>query len=141
MNLPNRIIIIFFSAITFLSSCEVSVTTAHVENVKTCTDLVEQLCTSNISIFNPTDPVIYASCNLNNAPDNTNVTFVWKYTGGDNPVIIDEVTLNSSGKGTNLDLHSSLSKPYNNWPVGGYEVNIIIESDYTKPVVKYFEIR
>jgi len=124
-----------------MSGCEVNVTTAHVENAKTCTHLDGQLCTSNIPVFSPVEPVIFASCNLKNAPDNTNVTFVWKYTSAENPVIIDEVTLSSSNKGVNLDLNCSLSKPYNDWPVGSYEVNIIIEADNTKPVVNYFEIR
>ena len=141
MNSTFQFISIFISVIFILASCEFNVTTAHIENIKVCSSLEGKLCTSNTPVFKPKVPVIYASCNLKNAPDNTLVTFVWKYLNSEDPLIIDKITLNSSDKGINLDLNCSLSKPYNDWPVGSYEVSVIIEDSNKKPVLKYFEVR
>lgn len=138
---PIRCIVIFISIIFTLSSCEFNITTAHVENIKVCSYLEGKLCTANTPVFGTKVPVIYASCNLKNAPENTLVTFVWKYTINDDTIVIDELTLNSSDKGINLDLNCSLSKPYNDWPVGSYEVNVIIVDSHKEPKVRYFEVR
>lgn len=124
-----------------LSSCEVSVSTANIDNVKVCNSLNGKLCESNASVFNTTDPVIYSSCNLNNAPENTSVKFTWRYTHNEKPILIDEIVLNSSDKGINLDLNCSLSKPYNDWPAGSYEVEVSILESAQAPIIKFFEIR
>jgi hypothetical protein len=68
------------------------------------------------------------------------VTFIWKYTENET-VIIDKVTLNSSDIGVNLELYSNLSKPYNGWPIGNYEIEILVSGDNNDPVVKHFEVR
>ena len=124
-----------------MSSCEYSVTTAHIENPRMCSRLTGELCEENKTVFSSDEEFIYISCNLNNAPDNTIVTFLWKYIGEVDTIIIDEVSLNSSDKGVNLNLSSNLSRPYNGWPQGNYEVEIIIEDSQKDPVFHKFEVR
>lgn len=141
MNSIIRLFIMPILSIVILSSCEFEVTTAHIENITICSALDGEICESGIAIFNPTDPTIHVSCKLKNAPNNTLVTFIWKYTEGEEPIIIDEITLNSSDKGINLNMHTSLSKPYNDWPIGKYEIEITIHDSSNAPLVKYFEIR
>lgn len=122
-----------------LSSCEFEATTAHLTDIKTCVMLSGDLCDQENPVFNTTDPQIYVSCKLKNAPENTLITFVWKYMEGE-PIIIDEVTLNSSAHGINLDLNSSLSRPNNGWPIGKYTVEITI-GDGGSTEVKTFQVR
>mgnify|MGYP006879611488 CR=1 FL=1 len=124
-----------------ITSCEYGVTTAHIENITICTALDGDICETNNLIISPSDPNIYVSCKLKNAPQNTRVTFIWKYNDGENSITIDEISLNSSDIGVNGDLNSSLSKPYNGWPLGKYEVEISIDGDENDPRNKYFEVR
>lgn len=123
-----------------LTSCEFEVTTANIKDIKTCVFLSDDLCDQEDPVFNPSDPQIYVSCKLKNAPDNTLVTFVWTYVEGD-PIIIDEVTLNSSDYGIDVDMSSSLSRPNNGWPIGKYEVVIEIGNHDSSPQIKPFEVR
>ena len=121
-----------------LTSCEFEVTTASLNDIKTCINISGDLCDQDNIVFSPNDPQIYVSCKLKNAPANTKVLFVWKYVEGET-IIIDEVTLNSSDHGTDLDMNSSLSRPNNGWPTGKYEVEIKIEGD--NPVIKTFTVQ
>ncbi len=104
-----------------ISSCKFNITTAHIENIQTCVEVSWDQCTNNTSVFSTTDPVIYACCKLKKAPENTEVTFIWKYAENE-PVVIDKVALNSYDMGINLNLSSNLSMPYNGWPTGKYEI-------------------
>ena len=123
-----------------LTSCEFDVTTANIKDVKTCVYISGDLCDQENLVFNPNDPQIYVSCKLKNAPENTLVTFIWTYVEGD-PIIIDEVTLNSSDYGIDVDMSSNLSRPNNGWPVGKYEVVIKIGDNDSSPKLKHFEVR
>lgn len=123
-----------------VSSCEFAFTTANVSDVKVCNDMSGALCSNDNSTLSTSTQNIFVSCKLKNAPENTKVRFIWKYVEGE-PLIIDEVVLNSEDKGMSLDLHSSLSRPYNGWPQGKYAVEIQIEDDEKSPVIKNFEIR
>ncbi len=124
-----------------LTSCEFEVTTAHINDIKTCVYLSGDLCDSENLTFNTNDPQIYVSCKLKNAPENTLVTFIWTYVEGDNPIIIDKVTLNSSDYGIDVDMNSNLSRPNNGWPIGKYEIIIKIGNNDSTPHVKTFEVK
>jgi len=123
-----------------LTSCEFEVSTAHINDIKTCVYLSGDLCDNENPIFNTSDPQIYVSCKLKNAPENTLVTFIWTYVEGD-PIIIDKVTLNSSDYGIDVDMSSNLSKPNNGWPIGKYEVVIKVGNNDSTPHVKTFEVK
>ncbi len=125
------------SVILVLAAC--SATTAHVDNVKMCTSVTDNLCNQDNPTFTTTTPEIYCSCNLKNAPENTEVEFAWYYLG-DQKIAIDAVTISSGDRIGTLDLQTSLSKPFNGWPKGKYEVAISIVG-FDKTVVKSFSVQ
>lgn len=125
----------------FVLSCDVNVTTAKIGDIKMCSELVTSLCDTNIRIFSQDESNIFVSCKLNNAPSNTEVNFIWKYIQNGNTKIIDRVDFNSSNFGNNIDLHSYLNKPYNGWPVGTYEVEIIIDDNTSSSIIEKFIIQ
>lgn len=131
---------VLFLAGIILSGCNFEFSTANVSDIKTCTDFGSTLCNNSQAVFPTNAPAIYISCKLNNAPENTLVTFTWKYMEGA-PLVIDEVTLNSGNEGMNLDLNSSLSRPNNGWPTGKYQVEIRIGSQDESPEIKQFEVQ
>lgn len=139
--MKNQFFISIITLALIVSSCEYSITTAQIENSRMCSSLTGELCGANRSVFSTDEELIFISCNLNNAPDNTIVTFSWKYIGEVDTIIIDEVSVNSSEIGVNLNLSSNLSRPYNGWPKGNYEVEIIIEDSQRDPVLHKFEVR
>ena len=128
-----------FVMITF-ASCNFELTTAHVDDIKICDNLSGSLCNSDNLILSTAVDNISVSCKLKNAPENTMVTFTWKYVENE-PLVIDEVVVNSGSKGTNLDLNSTLSRPYNGWPKGNYEVVISIGENDNSPESKKFKIQ
>ncbi|NQU33438.1 MAG: hypothetical protein HQ521_09410 [Bacteroidetes bacterium] len=140
MKNSTKIIALILLLSIILSSCEFEVTTAYLADIKTCVNLSDECCNKNDHVFNTDDPQIYVSCKLINAPNNTFVNFVWKYVDGET-IIIDDVTLNYSDLGINLDLNSRLSKPYNGWPIGKYEVEISVEGNSNSPEIICFEVR
>lgn len=120
------------------ASCEFEVSTARINDIKICANLSGDLCDQDLPVFHPNDPQLVVSCKLNNAPSDTEVTFVWKYVEGEE-IIIDQAILNSSDYGTDVDMHSTLSKPNNGWPVGKYQVEILLGND--TPLVKTFKVQ
>lgn len=121
-----------------VASCEFEVSTARINDIKVCTNLAGELCDQDLPVFHPNDPQIIVSCKLSNAPSDTEITFVWKYIEGDE-LVIDQVILNSSDYGTDVDMHSRLSKPNNGWPMGKYQVEILLGND--APLVKTFKVQ
>ena len=132
---------IFITISLLFTSCEFSVTTAKIDNVKMCKSMSGEACDKNVKLFAPEDEFIFVSCNLENAPSNTIVKFVWKYVEMAQPIIIDTVTVNSGDNMTNLKLSSNLSRPLKGWPIGKYQVEIIIEDSQRDPKITMFEIR
>ena len=129
---------IFLTAM--LSSCNFSVSTAHIDDVKMCTRVSDNQCPADKPAFSRNTPVIFVSCHLKNAPENTRVKFTWYYYGK-NKVKITSVKLNSGNKTGTLNLQSSLSRPTRGWPVGEYEVAISIEGVDKAPVIKKFSVQ
>ena len=140
MKKSVRIFSLLIVVSLFFASCEFEVTTASINDIKVCANLNGDLCGQDAPVFHPNDPQIAASCKLKNAPDNTRVTFVWKYVEGE-PITIDQVTLNSSDYGINVDMNSRLSKPTNGWPVGKYQVEIVLNDNSDNPQIKEFIVQ
>ena len=132
-------VILMFLIMMFIS-CEFNFSTANVSDIKICERMEGNLCNTDLPVLSSVTSQIFASCALKNAPSNTEVLFIWKYLEG-SPLIIDEVTMNSGDKGTNLDIHSSLSRPYNGWPKGRYAVEILVDGNKENKKVKNFEIQ
>ncbi len=132
----------FFTVIILilLSSCDFSVSTAHIDDVKMCTRISNNQCPADNPTFSRNTPEIYVSCHLKNAPENTKVRFDWNYYG-QKKFTIRSVTLDSGDKTGTLNLQSSLSRPTNGWPVGEYEVAISIVGVDKSPVIKKFSVQ
>ena len=113
---------------------------AHIENVKMCTELSGDQCTSDVPIFEVNSPQIVVSAELKNPPSDTQVEFTWNYVSN-GTTKIDAVILNSGDNIGTLELHSSLSRPNNGWPQGDYEVVIKILDTEKEPIVKSFYVR
>lgn len=131
----------FFTAFTvlmiFVESCSIS--TAKLVDPKVCTSLDGDLCQQDNPVISSNASQLFASCEIKNAPMETEVKFTWLYYG-ETKIKIDEITFNTEDKGTNLNLHSSLSRPYNGWPKGVYEIEMLILVEGKKPVIKQFTI-
>ena len=129
-------LLFFFS----MSSCNFNSAHIDIDDVKMCTIITDNQCLSDHPVFSPSTEEIYVSCQLKNAPENTNIEFSWYYLGKQK-IKIDAVTLNSGNKLGTLDLQSSLSRPNNGWPAGEYEVSIKILDTEKEPVIKKFNVK
>lgn len=130
------LLLLFAAAMLFASSC--SFTTAHIKDVKMCREMTGDQCSDDNPVFDNDDPVIYVTCIVGNAPQDTRVTFSWYYTERD-PIEIDVVSVELKDGGT-FPVYSSLSAPYEGWPDGKYEVVIAIEGFEDKAVKKSFKV-
>lgn len=122
-----------------VTSCECSVSTANIQDVKICTSLNGNLCNQDSPTIGDTSPTIFVSCLLKNSVSATKVKFTWIYYG-DTKIKIDDVTLDTGELTGTVELNSYLSRPTNGWPKGVYEVEITVLTDNAKPVVKQFTI-
>lgn len=122
----------------FTSGCEYS--SATISDAKVCTSLNGNICNSDDVIISGNPAILYASCALKYAPENTEIKFSWYYYG-QTKIEIDNVILNSGANGTDLDVFSSLSRPNNGWPSGDYEVVIQLMIQGKDPLVKQFRIQ
>ena len=129
--------IVTYVIICFIVSC--NMTTAYIDNPKICTSLTDTKCSIDIRVINTITSDIFASCDLKNATENTEVFFKWYYYG-QQEVLIDSVSLSSGNNIGTLNLQSSLSKPTNGWPKGKYKVLINIVGFYKEPIIKEFTI-
>lgn len=123
----------------FAGGCDFEFSTANLSDIQICDQLQGALCGADSPALSINTPQICVSCKLKNAPPDTKVKFIWKYMEGES-VVIDEVIMNTADKGMSLDLHSTLSRPYNGWPKGKYAVEISIGEKGDNPEVKRFEI-
>lgn len=123
------------------TACSFNVSTATLEDVKTCTEVPEnQPCASDTSQFEKTTPKIFVTSNLKYAPEGTKIKIDWKYLGGGSvkATDIDSITLET--KSDTKFVYSSLTAPTNGWPDGNYEVVLSINTDNSKPIHKQFSV-
>ncbi|NOR87055.1 MAG: hypothetical protein GQ527_05550 [Bacteroidales bacterium] len=113
---------------------------AHIEEVKICTQLDANQCAMDKPVFDVNTPQIVVSCKLENPPMGTEVEFSWYYiTGGKTK--IDAVVVNNGEEIGNINLNSSLNMPSNGWPTGDYEVVIKILNTEKEPIIKNFWVK
>lgn len=104
-----------------------------------CDQLSEDVCIDDYPVFFTDTPRIYVSATLANASEGTEVSFGW-YSVDDERYLIDEVTVTTEGSGTTWPMFSSLSKPYDGWPPGEYEVVISIVGHDEKTITRGFTV-
>jgi len=132
------------AAILFYS-CNVStnVSTANLSGVKMCDALTNDECKADNPVFSPATAKINVSVSLNNAPEDTKVTFSWHYMDSARTKIGEVVTdvSNVQTTGSSYVLHSTVEAPEGGWPTGDYEVEMKINTDNAKPLVKKFSVQ
>ncbi len=120
-----------------LSSCNFS--SAKIKDAKMCTSLSANLCNDDNPVFESTTAEIFVSCQLKNAPENTDIEFAWFYYG-QQKISIEALSLNSGSNTGTLNLQSSINRPNNGWPLGDYEVVISILDTDKDPIIKKFSV-
>ncbi len=136
-----KFFVLFVLSTFATNACSFNVSTAALEEVKTCTEVPEnQPCASDISQFEKTTPKIFVTSNLKYAPEGTKIKIDWKYLGGGSvkATDIDSITLET--KSDTKFVYSYLSAPTSGWPDGDYEIVLSINTDNSKPVHKQFSI-
>jgi hypothetical protein len=108
-----------------------------------CTSLNGEGCLGDSVVFGRQAPNIHVSASLNNAPEDTKVNFTWYYVDSARTKIgefnTDMSTLKNSGSA--YTLHCTVNRPDGGWPVGNYEVEIKINTDNSKPLVRKFSVK
>jgi hypothetical protein len=133
-------------ALSVLSSltivgCSFSVSTAKLENLKMCGKVTtNKECASDTSTFAKNTPKLFATADLNNAPEGTKVKIDWKYLGGEAGTATDIDSINLETKSNMTTITSHLSAPNQGLPVGKYEVVMSLDTDNSKPIRKQFSI-
>jgi hypothetical protein len=123
-----------------LIGCSFSVSTAAIENLKTCSEQVkDKACASDTSSFSKATPKLFATADLKNAPEGTKVKVDWKYLNGEAGAAqtIDSVNLVTE---SNMTLITSNLTATKEWPTGNYEVVFTLGTDNSKPLTKQFSI-
>lgn len=138
MKKISLFLITIFIGTAFFTSC--NLTTAKISDVKMCEQPEGKLCPADQIVFSTNAAELYISCKLNNAPQGTKVKFSWFYLG-EEKIFIDEVTLTVEDGRTEYDLNSSLSRPNNGWPIGNYEVRLMIDENEASTIAKTFSIQ
>jgi len=119
---------------------DIDLNSANIQNVQLCENLAGDLCGGDQTFFQTNSPQIVVSCELKNPPTDTKVEFTWNYLSN-GITKIDAVTLNSGDHIGTVNMHSSLSRPNNGWPVGDYEVVIRILDTDKEAISKKFYVK
>lgn len=106
-----------------LTGCSFSFTTANITEPGMTSAIVDGTPVDTIKEYSSDAGQLYAYGILKNAPDDTNIRFVWKYLT--EPQIIDEVSFSSEGE-SGIYVFSTLTND-NLWPIGDYSVEIFID--------------
>lgn len=134
------LLLIIVALIVLAIVFDVDLNSAHIENVKVCTQISGNLCDADQTFFQSNSPQIVVSCELKNPPTETKVEFTWNYLSN-GITKIDAVTLNSGDNIGTVEMNSTLNRPNNGWPQGDYEVVIkILETD-KEPAIKKFYVK
>jgi len=112
-------------------ACQVSVSTARLDNVKLYKDPDRQTKTTG---YAPGD-TFYCILDLKNAPDDTTVKATWSSVSASGDTLIDEYEL-TTGSGV---LTFQLTPPEAGWPKGNYRVDLFLNGK--KKVTIEFKVK
>jgi hypothetical protein len=123
---------IFVLIASLFAACggEVSFTTAKLSDASMAkaVDSNTMEATSKATVFSASDPMIYCSVKLSNAPSETEVKSQWIYVKGEVADLsnfqIDETPVTTEGT---RYIAFSLPKPEAGWPKGDYVVKLFID--------------
>ena len=123
---------LFVLITSLFSACggEVSFTTASLSDpsMAKAVDPNTMESITKSTVFSASDPVIYCSVKLSNAPSDTEVKSQWIYVKGEvadlNNFQIDETPIKTDGT---RYIAFSLPKPEAGWPKGDYMVKLFVD--------------
>lgn len=110
------------AALLILAACSVSFSTANITNATMTTAMVDGKPSDSVTSYSLDAPEFVASAILNNAPDDTIVTFVWYYQGQE----AYRVPFDANGK-SEIYVYSTLTTQLDQWPAGDYKVEMYID--------------
>jgi len=107
------------------TACSFSVSTANIQDAM-MTDSIdaEGKPGATVTSYSPEASMLYVSAKVMNAPDNTQIKFVWTYVTGNQ--LIDEITVDS-GNISDRYIYSNL-EPTATLPEGDYMVQIFVDN-------------
>ena len=134
----STIIVLAILIAAAMGACSFSVSTASLKNLQ----MASQVDSNNKAVtvtdsFTTDTPMIYATGNVNNAPEGTVIEALWVYLDSDPVIDIDSVEMELDD--SYVDFIFSLSRPDNGWPTGKYEVKLSIDGVYKESL--YFTVR
>jgi len=116
-------LLVLITALAVLAGCSFSFSTANITDAAMTTGVVDGKPADTVSSFPQRVETVYVYGILNNAPDDTTVTFVWKYLT--DPQRIDSISFNNEGQSGVYVF--SVMEPGGMWPPGDYSVDIYID--------------
>jgi len=123
-NKRIAIVAIVMALVLLATACSFSVSTANIQDaIMTDSIDAEGKPGATVTSYSPDAPMLYVSAKVMNAPDNTQIKFVWTYVTGNE--LIDEITVDS-GNISDRYVYSNL-EPTAQLPEGDYMVQIFID--------------
>ncbi|MBN1624702.1 MAG: membrane lipoprotein lipid attachment site-containing protein [Clostridia bacterium] len=130
-------IVTFLVIALLLTGCSFSFTTANITEPGMTSAIVDGAPVDTITEYTSDVPQFFAYGILNNAPDSTDIRFVWNYLT--EPQIIDEVSFSSEGE-SGIYVYSTLTND-GLWPLGDYSVEMFIDDREEPDAVIEFSVR
>lgn len=136
--------IFFILSVLLFCQCTVEDQPAIIKEVKVCTELVDGKCQEDLYSFSKYSSTFYVSCMLENAKEESTVTFRWYFVNNGSRFLLDEIKLKPSelavGKSRQYEINANLNRTSVAWQKGKYEIEVSLNTDQPTLVLKSFEI-
>ncbi len=120
----KKILFVLAAAVMLITAaaCSVSLTTANITKAAMTTEIVDGVPADSVTSYPVNAPEFIVAAVLNNAPEDTIVTFVWYYEGEE----AYRVPFNANGE-SGIYVYSTLTTHLGEWPAGEYKAEIYID--------------
>ena len=116
---------ILLIGLTMFTAEDIDITTAKIKNAQMTTEIDEGgKPMDTVRTYSPDAPQLIAAAELRNAPQHTQVKFVWYYVTGE--ILITEHTIDSGENEPDIYVFSYITNE-TPWPEGEYMVEIYVE--------------
>ena len=132
--MKKALLILIAILILIFAGCSFSFSTANLTDAAMTTAMVDGVPVDAVDTYSPDAEELIATCILNNAPDDTIITFVWYYEDD----MVDSFTMNSDGL-SGVYLYCTYT--YDGlWPVGAYDVEMYVDEREEPDVTVAFTV-
>ncbi|MBI5414674.1 hypothetical protein HZA38_04125 [Candidatus Peregrinibacteria bacterium] len=125
------------------AACSVSLNAPSITDLKLCSQITGDLCSSDSTTFQPVETSLYATAIYNYAEANESVKVTWNYVGG-NPDIQGPLEIASADikipEGTVFNMKGTIEQQ-GPWPTGNYEVVLTTVSGKVAALKKSFSVQ